>query len=163
MKGDVMLNVKVKTKWDVAEDICAFELVDVQGNSLPPFMAGSHVDVHIPGNFIRQYSLCNSPSETGRYVIGVLKDPASRGGSKAMHDLEEGSLLSISEPRNHFPLADGSDHSILFAGGIGITGSERATVRTALLRTLAIKARLSRQIDRCTPPDERHFSSGFGT
>jgi len=116
-----MLNVKVKTKRQVAEDICAFELVEAEGKELPPFSAGSHVDVHIPGSFIRQYSLCNSPVERGRYVIGVLKDPASRGGSEAMHLLEEGTLLKISEPRNHFPIADGAGHSILFAGGIGIT------------------------------------------
>ncbi|GJH29391.1 PDR/VanB family oxidoreductase [Caballeronia novacaledonica] len=116
-----MLIVKVKTKREVAEDICAFELVNAEGNDLPPFTAGSHVDVHIPGSVIRQYSLCNSPVETGRYVIGVLKDPASRGGSEAMHRLEEGTLLKISEPRNHFPLTDGAGHSILLAGGIGIT------------------------------------------
>jgi vanillate monooxygenase ferredoxin subunit len=116
-----MLNIKVKTKREVAEDICAFELVDAEGEDLPPFTAGSHVDVHIPGDFIRQYSLCNSPAETQRYVIGVLKDPASRGGSEAMHGLAEGRLLTISEPRNQFPLANGAGHAILFAGGIGIT------------------------------------------
>jgi vanillate O-demethylase ferredoxin subunit len=116
-----MLNVKIKSKREVAEDICAFELVDSSGSALPAFTAGSHVDVHIPGNFIRQYSLCNSPSESDRYVIGVLKDPASRGGSKAMHLLEEGGVLTISEPRNHFPLEANAGHSILLAGGVGIT------------------------------------------
>jgi vanillate monooxygenase ferredoxin subunit len=116
-----VLNVKIEAKRDAAEDICTFELVDPAGHALPPFTAGAHIDVHTPGGFVRQYSLCNSPSETHRYIIGVLKDPASRGGSKAMHLLEEGETIKISEPRNHFRLADQVPHSVLIAGGIGIT------------------------------------------
>lgn len=116
-----MLNVKIKAKREAAEDICAFELVDAAANALPPFAAGAHIDVYIPGGFVRQYSLCNSPSETHRYVIGVLKDPTSRGGSIAMHLLEEGATIQISEPRNHFALAEQAPHSVLIAGGIGIT------------------------------------------
>ena len=64
-----------------ALDICSFKLVDPRGQALPPFSAGSHVDVHLPGGLIRQYSLCNDPVETHRYVIAILRDPASRGGS----------------------------------------------------------------------------------
>jgi ferredoxin-NADP reductase len=38
-----------------------------------------------------------------------------------MHDLvKEGDVLSISEPRNNFPLHS-APHSVLLAGGIGIT------------------------------------------
>jgi ferredoxin-NADP reductase len=32
-----------------------------------------------------------------------------------------GQALSVSAPRNHFPLASNAQHSVLFAGGIGIT------------------------------------------
>ena len=69
--------------------IQSFELVDAQGAALPAFTAGSHIDVFLPGGLIRQYSLCNDPKETHRYVLGVLRDPASRGGSQAMHDAGE--------------------------------------------------------------------------
>src|SRR5439155_9757593 len=92
------------------------------GRPLPPFSAGSHIDVHLPNGLIRQYSLCNDPRESHRYLIGVLRDASSRGGSAAMHDsVDEGDLLRISTPKNHFPLAHGATHSMLFAGGIGVT------------------------------------------
>ena len=51
----------------------------------------------------------------------MLKDPASRGGSEAVHTLTEGAELQISEPRNLFPLVHEAKRSLLFAGGIGIT------------------------------------------
>ena len=65
-----------------AEGICSFELVASDGGLLPAFSAGAHVDVHVPGGLVRQYSLCNHPDETHRYLIAVLDDPASRGGSR---------------------------------------------------------------------------------
>jgi vanillate O-demethylase ferredoxin subunit len=104
-----------------AQDICSFELVDAGGRELPSFSAGSHVDVHLDGGLTRQYSLCNDPRETHRYLIAVLREPSSRGGSTAMHGLREGQELHISEPKNHFALAEATPHHLLMAGGIGIT------------------------------------------
>lgn len=105
-----------------ADEIARIELVAAGGGPLPPFSAGAHIDVHIADGLVRQYSLCNAPRENHRYVIGVLRDPQSRGGSAALHDrLAEGDRLTIGEPRNLFPLREAADHSILFAGGIGIT------------------------------------------
>lgn len=116
-----MLTVKIATKTVVADGICSFELTRSGNGTLPEFSAGAHIDVHLPGGLVRQYSLCNDPDERNRYVIGVLKDPLSRGGSVAMHEIAEGDEITISEPRNHFPLAPNAAHSILVAGGIGIT------------------------------------------
>jgi vanillate O-demethylase ferredoxin subunit len=116
-----MMRVAVKKKQQAAEDICLFELADPKGAPLPPFTAGAHIDVQAGPGLMRQYSLCNAPGETHRYVIGVLKDPESRGGSLAMHALEEGALVEISAPKNHFPLEEKATHSILLAGGIGVT------------------------------------------
>lgn len=117
-----MLEVIVGHKNKEAEGIYSYELVALDGTSLPPFSAGSHVDVHLPNGLVRQYSLYNSPDDHQRYQIAVLLDPASRGGSSAMHDLvQTGSCLRISEPRNLFPLEGAATKSILFAGGIGIT------------------------------------------
>jgi len=116
------LIVRVARKAAEALDICSFELVDPAGAPLPAFSAGSHVDVRLPNGLTRQYSLCNDPAERHRYVIGVLKDPASRGGSKAMHEhVHAGDMLTISAPKNHFPLAHEARHSLLLAGGIGVT------------------------------------------
>lgn len=116
------LQVRVARKVQEAQDICSFELVAADGAPLPAFSAGSHVDVVLPGGITRQYSLCNDAAENHRYLLGVLRDPASRGGSLAMHDqVKEGDLLQISLPRNHFPLAGQATRSLLLAGGIGIT------------------------------------------
>jgi vanillate O-demethylase ferredoxin subunit len=116
------MNVRVAHKQVEALDICTFELVREDGHALPAFSAGSHIDVHLPNGMTRQYSLCNDPRESHRYLIGVLRDPGSRGGSQGMHDtVMEGSTLRISAPKNHFPLAHGASHSVLIAGGIGVT------------------------------------------
>jgi len=116
------LEVRVARRQAEAQDICSFELVQTNGQPLPAFSAGSHIDVHLPNGLTRQYSLCNDPRESHRYLIGVLRDPASRGGSQAMHEaVQEGSVLRISAPKNHFALAHGASRSVLLAGGIGIT------------------------------------------
>ena len=116
------LQVRVARKTTEALGIASFELVSEDGRPLPAFSAGSHVDVQLPGGLTRQYSLCNDPGESHRYLIGVLRDAESRGGSRAMHEgVAEGDLLRISAPKNHFPLAHGASRSILLAGGIGVT------------------------------------------
>jgi len=116
------LEVRVVRKQLEAQDICSFELVQTNGKPLPAFSAGSHIDVHLPNGLTRQYSLCNDPRESHRYLIGVLRDAASRGGSQAMHEaIAEGSTLRISAPKNHFALAHEATRSVLLAGGIGIT------------------------------------------
>jgi len=117
-----LLTVRVARKRTEALDICSLALVAADGTALPPFTAGAHIDVHLPGGLVRQYSLCNPPSDAGRYEIGVLRDAQSRGGSVAVHDaVTEGSVLHISPPKNHFPLAEGAKHHLLLGGGIGIT------------------------------------------
>lgn len=122
MTDTTLLNVRVVRKAAEAEDICSLELAAVGGGALPAFSAGSHVDVHLPGGFIRPYSLCNDPAETHRYVLGVLREAASRGGSRAVHEqVHEGSVLQISRPKNHFALAPQAQRHLLLAGGIGIT------------------------------------------
>jgi ferredoxin-NADP reductase len=116
------LDVSLKSITSLAENINAFEFVSIDGSPLPAFAAGSHIDVHLPDATIRQYSLCNPPTESHRYVVAVLRDPAGRGGSVAMHDtLRVGSKLVISAPRNHFALAESARTHLFIAGGIGIT------------------------------------------
>lgn len=116
------INVRIVRKANETSDVVTLELAPVDGNSLPGFSAGSHIDVEVQPGVIRQYSLCNDSNEQHRYVIGVLRDPASRGGSVAVHDaLHEGQTIRISPPRNHFPLVHHARRSLLFAGGIGVT------------------------------------------
>ena len=68
-----LITVKVSKKSMEAEDTASFELVDPGGAALPTFTAGSHIDVHINEDIIRQYSLSNDPAENHRYLLGVQK------------------------------------------------------------------------------------------
>lgn len=105
-----------------ATDICRLELVSASGSALPAFTAGAHVELHLPGDFVRAYSLCNDPAETHRYVLGIQKDAQSRGGSKAVHEqLKVGDELTIGAPRNLFELDPKAKSCLLLGGGIGIT------------------------------------------
>jgi vanillate monooxygenase ferredoxin subunit len=116
------LTVLVARKRIEADNIASFELLPVGGGELPAFSAGSHIDVEVRPGIVRQYSLCNPPTERHRYLIAVLREPRSRGGSVAMLDhVGEGDPLRISAPRNLFPLVGEATRVKLFAGGIGVT------------------------------------------
>ena len=97
-----LLQVRLRRiAWE-ATDINSFEFTAPDGRELPPFAAGAHVDVHLPGGLVRQYSLCNPPDERHRYVIAVQKDARGRGGSRGMHErVREGDVLVVKIGRAH--------------------------------------------------------------
>src|SRR6185437_8069483 len=115
------LQLKVARVSQLTADITSFRLEPHQQGSIPAFSAGAHIDVHLPGGLIRQYSLCNCPNEPDHYLIAVKRELNSRGGSKAMHEVTPGSTLMIGPPRNNFPIRDEADFHLLLAGGIGVT------------------------------------------
>lgn len=115
------LKVKVSRKFRAAKDIVCLELRSLDNKDLPDFAPGAHIDVHLPGGFIRQYSIYSDSENSSFYQIAILRETDSRGGSVAVHDkVYMGDTLKISEPRNRFSLV-AADKSIFFAGGIGIT------------------------------------------
>jgi ferredoxin-NADP reductase/nitrite reductase/ring-hydroxylating ferredoxin subunit len=115
------LTVLVKRKWQTADGVVGFELAARDGH-LPTFQPGAHIDVHLPNGLIRQYSITNGPGELLSYIIGVKQENASTGGSKVLvESVRENDLLTISEPRNNFPLRRDATRTVLIAGGIGIT------------------------------------------
>ncbi len=119
---ETLLQVRVAAKTTLADGIAGFELRPEVGTTLPAVEAGSHIDVHLPGGLIRQYSLYDLTPGQSCYRIGGLREPESRGGSTTLVDtIHAGDTLSISLPRNHFPLHSGNADTVLFAGGIGIT------------------------------------------
>ena len=112
----------VHTLSHAADDILRIELRPDGAAAFPAFAPGAHIDLHLPNGLVRSYSLANDSHETHRYVLGVLKDRGSRGGSRCVHEqLRVGMRLKISAPRNHFPLHPTATRSVLVAGGIGIT------------------------------------------
>lgn len=117
-----MLCAFVHTLRFEAQDTISVELRPVSSGEFPAFTPGSHLDLHLPNQLVRSYSLSNDSGERDRYVLGVLRDRASRGGSRYVHEsLRVGMTLDISAPRNHFALDEDATHTVLVAGGIGIT------------------------------------------
>ncbi|MGE0040312.1 MAG: 2Fe-2S iron-sulfur cluster-binding protein [Vicinamibacterales bacterium] len=119
------MRLRVTDIRDEAEGIRSFDLRDPGGAELPPFEAGAHIEVTIEWpdgrTAARHYSLLGDPRDQSRYRIAVLLEPAGRGGSRFMHErVETGSSLRVGSPANGFSLRE-ADHTILIAGGIGIT------------------------------------------
>jgi vanillate monooxygenase ferredoxin subunit len=120
--SETLRPVIVAKKIDLAHNMASFELTDPSGAELPAFSAGSHIDVTLPGGLVRQYSLSNSESERNRYVIGVWKDPNSRGGSRTLHtEVSVGDVLQVGPPRNRFRAPASIKRAVLLARGIGVT------------------------------------------
>ncbi|QPM90426.1 Rieske 2Fe-2S domain-containing protein [Pseudooceanicola algae] len=117
------LRARIAEHRQTAEGICALRLEPLEPRiPLPTPQPGAHIDIALPNGLTRQYSLTNGPGETGFYEIGVKLEPASRGGSAAVHgDLRQGDTVALSAPRNNFPLRRDAVQTILLAGGIGIT------------------------------------------
>ena len=120
--SDTSINVIIDKRENQGEGVAVLHLRAIEGQSLPQFTAGAHIDVRISDDLLRQYSLSNSFNDENIYRLGVLNDPNSRGGSVVLFDnFKEGLEITISEPRNHFPLGDHDGTAILLAGGIGVT------------------------------------------
>ncbi|MCW2613533.1 MAG: ferredoxin [Frankiales bacterium] len=113
--------LEVVSRTDVADGVISLLLAAPDGGELPAWTPGAHVDLLLTPELTRQYSLCGSPSDRSSWRIGVLLDPASRGGSRHVHEaLAPRSRLSVRGPRNNFPLV-GAPTYVFVAGGIGIT------------------------------------------
>lgn len=104
-----------------AEDVISIRLTARDGEALPEWTPGAHIDVVLPSGVMRQYSLCGDPADRSSYTFAVLKDSQGRGGSVELHQIAlVGTTLEVRGPRNHFELAEASDY-VFVAGGIGIT------------------------------------------
>jgi len=117
------LNALVHTMRYEADGIVSVEFRPATPEvDFPAFEAGSHIDLHLPNGLVRSYSLCNPSTDRQRYVVGVLNDKKSRGGSRYVHQqLRVGMTLPISAPRNNFALHEDAPRSVLVSGGIGVT------------------------------------------
>jgi tetrachlorobenzoquinone reductase len=117
-----LIDVRLTAIRYVARDTSLFEFQSVDGSPLPAYEPGAHIDLHLPSGLLRNYSLTVAEPEPSTYTVGIKRDPASRGGSRYLHEeLQVGATLKIGGPRNNFCLDEDAAHTVLFAGGIGIT------------------------------------------
>ncbi len=114
------ITVTVIAITDATHHIKSISLAHIDGAPLPTYTPGAHIDIVIGEGEIRSYSLM-PPITENSYTLGILLEENSAGGSVFMHGLKIGDTLEITPPKNDFPLAKKAVHSLLFAGGIGIT------------------------------------------
>jgi ferredoxin-NADP reductase len=111
----------VTGKRAAADGVVELVLAHPDGKRLPDWAPGAHVDLMLPNGSTRQYSLCGSRWDAFRYRVGVLREPAGRGGSAFVHDrLRVGDTVGVGGPRNNFALVPSAQY-LFIAGGIGIT------------------------------------------
>ena len=118
---EVEADLQVRRRETAADGVVALTLAHPDGSDLPDWTAGAHIDLVLTDSLVRQYSLCGSTSNRAEWRVGILRDPASRGGSEFVHDqLHEGSTVRVRGPRNHFPMVSSPRYQFI-AGGIGVT------------------------------------------
>ncbi|MFD3574572.1 PDR/VanB family oxidoreductase [Streptomyces sp. NPDC058644] len=115
------LRLLVTRHESVADGVVQLRL---EGDNLPAWEPGAHLDLVLPSGLVRQYSLCGDPEDTSSYTVAtrlIGTQQGGRGGSREVHEqLQEGTEVEVRGPRNRFPLAD-ADAYVFVAGGIGIT------------------------------------------
>ena len=122
MTERAFLTLQVAARRDEAGRVAVFDLVAPDGAALPEFTAGAHVELVVEPGKTRCYSLYGDPADSSRYRLAVLREENGRGGSCAVHELARpGAVISVSTPRNAFPLQENAPHTLLIAGGIGVT------------------------------------------
>ena len=120
------LSLKVEKIVQETPLVKSFVLRSENMETLPAFQPGAHLKIKVktPGNkeSERHYSLLSSPDDKSHYEIGVQLDSNSSGGSLYLHnELSEGDILISETPNNNFPMIKQAKHTIMIAGGIGIT------------------------------------------
>lgn len=114
------LSVRITEVRPEADDVVSVRLESRDGQLLPSWQPGAHVDVELPSGRLRQYSLCGSPADRDHYRIAVRRITGGAGGSVELHALRPGAELIVRGPRNAFPFIDVGRY-LFVAGGIGIT------------------------------------------
>ncbi|AZG07854.1 cytochrome P450 [Pigmentiphaga sp. H8] len=104
----------------VATDVIELELRPSSGMELPEWTPGAHIDLVLPGDLRRSYSLVGAPADRSCWRIAVLREATGRGGSDAIHRMKTGDTMRVRWPTNNFVLRAAPNYHF-FASGIGIT------------------------------------------
>src|SRR4051794_1970201 len=97
---EVPLELVVEAASTPAERVRELVLRRPDGTPLPSWSPGAHLDLVLPGELVRQYSLCGDPTETTRWRVAVLLEERSRGGSAYIHrELGVGAAVLARGPR----------------------------------------------------------------
>ena len=131
---------------DLTADIRLFEIAPAA--PIRAVAPGSHLSILLPiapSSDVRSYSIVGATDDIVRIAVKLLPD--SRGGSAYLWSLAPGARLTVSQPRNYFPLGRDAPDYLLVAGGIGITpihGMALALVEAGLAGAPALRCPLAR-------------------
>ncbi len=122
------IDAVVRARRPLTDRITEFLIEAADGSRLPTGDAGSHVELRFggaQGRFLRHYSMVG-PLEVARdaepfWRIAVQRENRSRGSAFIHDHFKPGTALRVSRPLNAFRLSRGQPHTLLVAGGIGIT------------------------------------------
>jgi len=123
IEGDApVVRVEITKAEKMTDGVTKYEFASLNGEELPEWTAGAHLDIVVAPEFLRQYSISGDPSDRSKYQIGVLREDEGRGGSALLHRIfTVGRKIFVSKPINHFPLDETATKTYLMGGGIGIT------------------------------------------
>jgi vanillate O-demethylase ferredoxin subunit len=129
---DKYLDAVIVTRRTLTERITEFLISAADGQALPLAEAGSHIELRFggaEGRYLRHYSLIGpliaplfgQAAREPFWRIAVRREDRARGSALIHRSFQPGTRLRVSRPINAFRLARRQPHTLLVAGGIGIT------------------------------------------
>jgi ferredoxin-NADP reductase len=118
--GEQTMSVRLRALIWEAPGVLSLELASLDGRPLPAFEPGAHIDLKLPDGTLRQYSLCGDPNDLTHYRLGIRAVSGGQSSGFVHRKLRPGDVLTVSTPRNNFPLVASKEY-IFVAGGIGVT------------------------------------------
>lgn len=115
-----IIRARLAKKNYLSDEICNFTFEAIDG-VFESFDAGCHVDVFLGSELVRNYSVWEWQDDGKAFSVAVKREDNGRGGSLAMHQLQQGAEVDIGGPRNHFALQSKDEPIVLIGGGIGVT------------------------------------------
>lgn len=123
------IDVVVTAMRQLTPRVHEYRLTAADSQALPAYEPGSHIALHMDSTdgspLVRHYSLLGGTEDQDdprhTYRIAVQREDRARGSAHIHATFTPGTRLQVAPPGNNFPLDRRDAHSLLIAGGIGIT------------------------------------------
>ena len=108
-----------------SDSVTSFDLMPIDGKTLPVFQAGQFVVLRLPIDpdkppALRSYSLSDVPG-ADHFRISVKNELNGIGSSFLCNRAREGDVLDVSAPRGSFTLRSDQNPVVLLSAGVGAT------------------------------------------
>ena len=108
-----------------SDSVTSFDLMPIDGTTLPVFQAGQFVVLRLPIDpgkppVLRSYSLSDVPG-ADHFRISVKNELNGIGSSFLCNRAREGDVLDVSAPRGSFTLRSDQNPVVLLSAGVGAT------------------------------------------